>query len=88
MELNKLLIATKERDASDLHITVGVPPVLRINGKLQKMDLPVLDAKDVHEIISGILTEKQKNIYQKLHEFGFSYLFYDCVAFPYQAFDY
>ncbi|MEA2022055.1 MAG: type IV pili twitching motility protein PilT, partial [Candidatus Caldatribacteriota bacterium] len=40
MELNKLLIATKERDASDLHITVGVPPVLRINGKLQKMNLP------------------------------------------------
>ena len=73
MELNKLLIATKERDASDLHITVGLPPVLRINGKLQKMNLPVLDANDVHEIISGILSEKQKNMYQKLHELDFSY---------------
>ena len=73
MELNKLLIATKEKDASDLHITVGLPPVLRINGKLQKMNLPVLDANDVHEIISGILSEKQKNMYQKLHELDFSH---------------
>jgi len=73
MELNKLLIATKEKDASDLHITVGLPPVLRINGKLQKMNLPVLDANDVHEIISGILSEKQKNMYKKLHELDFSH---------------
>jgi len=73
MELNELLIATKERDASDLHITVGVPPVLRINGKLQKMNLPVLDANDVHEIVSRILSEEQKNIYQKLHELDFSH---------------
>jgi len=73
MDLNELLIATKERDASDLHITVGVPPVLRINGKLLKMDLPELDASDVHEIIAGILTEEQKNMYQKLRELDFSY---------------
>jgi len=73
MELNELLKATKERDASDLHITVGVPPVLRINGKLQKMNLPVLDENDVHEIINRMLTEEQKNMYQKLHEHDFSY---------------
>ena len=57
MELNELLIETKERDASDLHLTVGVPPVLRINGKLQKMSLPALDEKDVHEIVNVMLME-------------------------------
>ncbi|MEA1940442.1 MAG: type IV pilus twitching motility protein PilT [Candidatus Caldatribacteriota bacterium] len=73
MELDKLLLETKEKDASDLHITVGVPPVLRINGKLQKMNLPELDANDVHEIISEIISEEQKNMYQKLHELDFSH---------------
>ena len=73
MELNDLLIATKEKDASDLHITVGVPPVLRINGKLQKMNLPVLDEKAVHEIVNGMLNEEQKNMYLRLHELDFSY---------------
>ena len=73
MELNDLLIATKEKDASDLHITVGVPPVLRINGKLQKMNLPVLDENEVHEIVNGMLTEEQKNMYLRLHELDFSY---------------
>lgn len=86
MELNKLLIATKERDASDLHITVGVPPVLRINGKLQKMNLPVLDANDVHEIISEILSEKQKNMYQKLHELDFSHELKDVARFRINVF--
>ena len=73
MELNDLLIATKEKDASDLHITVGVPPVLRINGKLQKMKLPVLDENDVHEIVNIMLNEEQKNMYLRLHELDFSY---------------
>ena len=86
MELNKLLIATKEKDASDLHITVGLPPVLRINGKLQKMNLPVLDAKDVHEIISGILSEKQRNMYQKLHELDFSHELKDVARFRINVF--
>ncbi|GAG28954.1 unnamed protein product, partial [marine sediment metagenome] len=35
MDIRELLAITKERDASDLHITVGVPPVLRLNGKLR-----------------------------------------------------
>jgi len=73
MELNDLLFATKEKDASDLHITVGVPPVLRINGKLQKMNLPVLDENDVHEIVNEMLSEEQKNMYLRLHELDFSY---------------
>ena len=47
MDIKELLAITKERDASDLHITVGVPPILRINGKLVKLDLPELDLQDV-----------------------------------------
>jgi len=73
MDIKKLLTITTERDASDLHLTIGVPPVLRINGKLKKLDLPELISQDVHEMIYSIITEKQKNNYEQFHELDFSF---------------
>lgn len=73
MDIKKLLTITTERDASDLHLTIGVPPVLRINGKLKKLDLPELTSQDVHEMIYSIITEKQKNNYERFHELDFSF---------------
>lgn len=73
MDIKKLLTITKERDASDLHLTIGVPPVLRINGKLKKLNLPELTFQDVHEMIYSIITEKQKNNFEKFHETDFSF---------------
>jgi len=73
MDIKKLLTITTERDASDLHLTIGVPPVLRINGKLEKLKLPELTSQDVHEMIYSIITEKQKNNYEQFHELDFSF---------------
>jgi len=73
MDIRELLTITKERDASDLHITVGVPPILRINGKLRKLNLPELNRQNVHEMIYGIISDKQKNKYEELCELDFSF---------------
>jgi twitching motility protein PilT len=73
MNIRELLALTKERDASDLHITVGIPPVLRINGKLRKLDLPELSLQNVHEMIYSIINDKQKDKYGKIHELDFSF---------------
>lgn len=73
MDIKKLLTITTERDASDLHLSIGVPPVLRINGKLKKLNLPELTSQDVHEMIYSIITEKQKNNYEQFHELDFSF---------------
>jgi twitching motility protein PilT len=73
MEIKELLTITKEREASDLHITVGVPPVLRINGKLSKLNLPELTTQDVHKLIYSIITDEQKTKYEKILEIDFSY---------------
>jgi len=73
MDIKKLLTITTERDASDLHLTIGVPPVLRINGKLKKLNLPELTPQDVHEMIYGIITDKQKNKFEEFHELDFSF---------------
>jgi len=81
MDIKKLLAITKEKYASDLHITVGVPPTLRINGKLRKLDLPNLNRQDVHSMIYSIISDKQKNQYEKHHEADFSFELEDMTRF-------
>jgi twitching motility protein PilT len=73
MEIKELLNVTKEKDASDLHLNIGIPPVLRINGKLTKMDLPELTPEITHEMIYSILKEKQKSDFEKYGELDLSY---------------
>ena len=73
MEIKELLVTTKEKDASDLHLNVGVPPVLRINGKLEKLNLPELTPEDTHKMIYSILNEKQKTDFEKYGELDLSY---------------
>ncbi|KXG76775.1 Twitching mobility protein [Thermotalea metallivorans] len=59
MNLLELLDTTVKAKASDLHITVAVPPVLRINGKLEQLDFPSLTPKDTDALVQQLLTEKQ-----------------------------
>ncbi len=73
MEIKELLVMAKEKDASDLHLNVGVPPVLRINGKLEKLSLPELNPKNTHEMIYSILNERQKRDFEKYGELDLSY---------------
>jgi twitching motility protein PilT len=73
MEIKELLVTTKEKDASDLHLNVGVPPVLRINGKLEKLNLPELTQEDTHNMIYSILNEKQETDFEKCGELDLSY---------------
>jgi len=81
MDIKELLAITKERDASDLHITVGIPPVLRLNGKLIKLDLPELKSTDIHEMIYSIINDEQKVKYEKIHELDFSFGLEDMTRF-------
>jgi len=73
MQIKELLITTKEKDASDLHLNVGIPPVLRMNGKLTKLDLPELTPEITHEMIYSILNERQKADFEKYGELDLSY---------------
>lgn len=72
-DINDLLIAVLEREASDLHITTGVPPMVRINGLLQPLDYPKLMPKDTQELIYSILTQEQREQVERRKEFDLSY---------------
>lgn len=81
MDITDLLILTLERGASDLHLTVGTPPILRINGVLVKTDYPVLDRETAHEIIYDVLTEQQKSTLEENMSLDFSIDFQDIARF-------
>lgn len=86
MEIKELLVTTKEKDASDLHLNVGVPPILRINGKLEKLKLSELTPQDTHEMIHSILSERQKSDFEKYGELDLSYELTNVARFRINAF--
>lgn len=65
MELQELLKLTIERNASDLHITEKEPPILRIDGKLQRTKLPALSHEDSKRMIYAVLSGSQKEKFEK-----------------------
>jgi len=72
MELRDLLLLTIEKKASDLHLTENSPPILRIDGRLILTDLPRLSRDDTKRMIYAILTNEQKEIFEKNWELDLS----------------
>jgi twitching motility protein PilT len=75
VEMSDLLQLVVEENASDLHLNVGVPPVLRIHGRLQLLDAPALKPEDTERLMKSITSEDHQ---QKVREgggtdFGFSF---------------
>lgn len=71
--LPSLLKAMVEQDASDLHITVGIPPEFRIKGEMVKVKAPVLSQSETKELIYSVMTESQKGKFEKDLEMDFSF---------------
>ncbi|TCT16893.1 twitching motility protein PilT [Natranaerovirga pectinivora] len=71
--VEELLIIAKENKASDLHLTVGRPPTIRINGNLKYAHSEKLSPQTTQELIMSILTEKQKDVLEQKGEVDFSF---------------
>lgn len=73
INIDQVLLEVIERGASDLHITVGSPPVIRLHGQLVPLDYPKLMPQDTKEMLYGILTQEQREALEKNWEYDFSY---------------
>ena len=71
--MEELLTAAKEYDASDVHISVGVPPKMRVNGVLMDMNYPKLFPEDTSAIITPTLSEAQAEVLNRKGEVDYSY---------------
>lgn len=73
MHIDDLLRMVVQRDASDLHLRAGEPPILRIHGDLKRTDLPRLTAKDVKDLLCAILNEERRQRFERDKELDLSY---------------
>ncbi len=82
LELNKLLAVTLERNASDLHLTVGEPPILRIDSLPHRLeDYQILSQDAVTDLIDVMLTPAQKEMLNANMQLDFSYAYKDNARF-------
>jgi len=73
MDLVDILVEVLERNASDLHLAVGSPPVIRVSGKLIRLDYPRLTSNDTRDLIYSILSQDQRQRIENEWEIDFSY---------------
>jgi twitching motility protein PilT len=72
MEIRELLLLCIEKSASDLHVTENEPPILRIDGKLNRTGFPALNKQDLKRMLYGVLTDQQKEMFERQLELDFS----------------
>ena len=73
MDITELLRFAVTETASDVHVSSGEPPILRIHGDLKRLDHPALSPDDVHRMIYDIMNDKQRKDFEELNELDFSF---------------
>lgn len=87
LELNKLLSVVLERDASDLHLMVGEPPVIRVDTHLIRLDnYQALTNDGIKDLLGVLLASEQKKMFEKQMHIDFSYAFKDNIRFRVNAY--
>ncbi len=71
--LPELLQVLVENNGSDLHITTNTPPQIRVHGKLQQLDLPLLTPSETKQLAYSVLTDAQKKRFEESMELDFSF---------------
>lgn len=87
MDITELLAFSVKNNASDLHISAGMPPMIRVDGDIRKLDLPALDRKDAHTLIYDIMNDKQRKNYDECYELDFSFEIPNLARFRVNAFN-
>ena len=72
MDITELLTFAVKNNASDTHVSAGLPPLLRINGDIKRLNVDSLDAKMVHALIYDIMNDAQRKWYEENLEIDFS----------------
>lgn len=72
MRINELLTFVIKHNASDLHISAGEPPLIRIDGDLRRLDTAPLEQKEVNELLYSVMNERQQRMFETEWEADFS----------------
>ena len=72
-DIAELLTFSVKNNASDLHLSAGLPPMIRVDGDIRRINLPPLDHKTVHSLVYDIMSDKQRKDYEEFLETDFSF---------------
>ena len=86
MDITQLLAFSVKNKASDLHLSAGLPPMIRVHGDVRRINLPPLAHKDVHAMIYAIMNDSQRKVYDENLECDFSFAVPTGYAQEHQAF--
>ena len=87
MDLPDLLLFANRNKASDLHISSGSPPIMRLHGEMVPHDMPPFTAEQVKEMINSIMTDQQRSEYEREYELDFALSIGDQCRFRVNAFN-
>ena len=87
MDISELLAFSVKNKASDLHLSAGLPPMIRVNGDVRRINLPPMEHKDVHGMIYDIMNDGQRKAYEERLEVDFSFSIPGLARFRVNAFN-
>ena len=87
MDIAQLLAFGVKQDASDLHLSAGLPPMIRVDGDIRRINVPEMDHKQVHDMVYDIMSDKQRKDYEEYWETDFSFEIPGLARFRVNAFN-
>ncbi len=87
MEISELLAFSVKNKASDLHLSAGLPPMIRVHGDIRRINVPALNNQEVRAMIYDIMSDSQRKAYEEHLEVDFSFELRDVARFRVNAFN-
>ena len=87
MDIGELLAFSVKNGASDLHLSAGLPPMIRVDGDVRRINVPAMQHKDVHDLVYDIMNDKQRKDYEEFLECDFSFEIPGLARFRVNAFN-
>ena len=87
MDITELLAFSAKNGASDLHLSAGLPPMIRVDGDVRRINLPAMEHKEVHALIYDIMNDKQRKDFEEFLETDFSFEVPGVARFRVNAFN-
>jgi len=87
VDISDLLAFSVKNKASDLHLSAGLPPMIRVHGDVRKINLPSMDHSQVHDMVYDIMNDGQRKTYEETLECDFSFEIPNLARFRVNAFN-
>jgi len=87
MDIAELLAFSVKNNASDLHLSAGLPPMIRVDGDMRRINVPPLEHRAVHSLVYDIMNDKQRKDYEEFLETDFSFEIPGVARFRVNAFN-